>query len=78
MIDVGIYEGDILIVEKTKTVKNRDIVVALLDGETTVKRYLKKGDEIFLVPENKTLKPIRINSERFELQGRVVALRRRF
>ncbi|MFM8270163.1 MAG: transcriptional repressor LexA, partial [Pseudomonadota bacterium] len=48
MIDIGIFEGDFVIVDKTQKVKSGDIVVALVDGETTVKRYREKSGKIFL------------------------------
>lgn len=78
MIDVGIFEGDFLIVEKTNRVRSGEIIVALLEGETTVKRYVKQEGKIHLVPENKTMQPICVMTERFEIQGRVVGLQRRF
>jgi repressor LexA len=78
MIEVGILEGDVLIVERNATVKSGDIVAALLNGETTVKRYLKREGEIFLVPENKKMKPIPVTTEDFKVQGRVVGLQRKF
>ena len=77
MIDVGIIEGDILIVERKTRVKSGDIVVALLEGETTVKRYLEKGGKLFLVPENSKMKPIAVQSDNFSIQGKVVGLQRR-
>lgn len=77
MIEVGMYEGDVLVVEKDARVSNGDIIVALVDGETTVKRYEKKSGKIFLVPENKTMKPIEITTQNFEIQGKVVGLQRK-
>jgi repressor LexA len=77
MIEAGIFEGDYVIVERTTRVKEGDIIVALLDGETTVKRYSIRNGKIFLVPENRSMKPIPVESERFEIQGRVVGLQRK-
>lgn len=77
MIEVGIYEGDLLVVEQNSRVANGDIIVALVDGETTVKRYQKKAGKTYLVPENKTMKPIEITSQNFEIQGKVVGLQRK-
>lgn len=77
MIEAGILEGDFLIVERAASVRNGDIVVALVNGETTVKRYFKKADGIYLHPENRRLQPLRITTERFEIQGKVVGLQRR-
>ena len=78
MIDVGILEGDYLLVERGARIRSGDIVVALLNGETTVKRYEVKSGGIFLVPENKTMQPIRVIDGQFEIQGKVVGLQRRF
>lgn len=78
MIEAGIFEGDHLIVQKTHRVKSGEIVVALLDGETTVKRYQEKNGQIQLVPENKSMKPISVTTQRFQIQGRVISLQRRF
>jgi repressor LexA len=76
MIDIGILEGDFLIVERRSQVRSGDIVVALVNGETTVKRFVRKSDGIYLVPENQRLSPQRITTERFEIQGKVVGLQR--
>ena len=78
MIEVGIFEGDHLIVEIGVRVHSGDIVVALLDGETTVKRYQEKNGQIFLVPENKHMQAIATTGRRLEIQGRVVGLQRMF
>ena len=77
MIDIGIYEGDHLIVEMRNRAKHGEIVVALLDGETTVKRYSEKNGEIQLIPENKTMSAISTKSKKLEIQGRVVGLQRK-
>jgi len=77
MIEAGIYEGDFVVVDKNTNVKSGDIVVALYHGETTVKRYEKRKDGQYLVPENSQLKEIRVDGP-FELQGKVVGLQRKF
>ncbi len=77
MIEVGIYEGDFVVVDKNTSVRSGDIVVALYHGETTVKRYEKRKDGQYLVPENATLKPVKVEGP-FELQGKVVGLQRKF
>lgn len=59
MINVGIYDGDIVIVQKQKVARNGDIVVAMTDeGEVTLKTFYKETDHIRLQPENDTMKPI--------------------
>ena len=77
MIDAGIDSGDILIVRQQPLAEHRDIVVALLNDEATVKRlYLRLG-EIALLPENPRFKKIPIGPEDdLRIVGKVVAVRR--
>lgn len=65
MIGAGIFPGDVLLVDKSKTPSNNDVIVAILDGEFTVKRFAKKDNCAFLVAENPAFKPIKVdkNSE---------------
>ena len=58
MINVGFFENDYLIVEKTSTAKNGDIVVALIEDSVTVKRLYKEDGHIRLQPENDDMDPI--------------------
>ena len=55
MIDAGIAEGDLVVARKQNTADNGDIVVALVDGEATLKRFYKEGNRIRLHPENSTM-----------------------
>lgn len=76
MINVGIFENDYIIVEKTNTAKNGDIVVALLEDSVTVKRFYKENGYIRLQPENDTLDPIIVDD--CDIVGRVYSLYRPF
>lgn len=58
MIDEGIKEGDLVIVERTGVAKDGDIVIAEVDGGWTMKYFKKKGSQIYLMPANKNYKPI--------------------
>lgn len=58
MINVGFFEGDYLIIEKTNTAKNGDIVVALIEDSVTVKRFYRENGYIRLQPENDDMDPI--------------------
>jgi len=58
MIEAGIFDGDLAIIEKTSTASNGDIVVALIDNEATIKTFYKEDGYIRLQPENSTLNPI--------------------
>ncbi|MBQ6265423.1 MAG: transcriptional repressor LexA [Clostridia bacterium] len=71
MINAGILDGDIVIVERTPTAANGEIVVALLGDEATVKRFYKEDGRFRLQPENDTFEPI-ICSE-VVILGKVVA-----
>lgn len=62
MINVGFFEGDYLIIEKTNVAKNGDIVVALIDDSVTVKRFYKENGYIRLQPENYTMDPIIVDN----------------
>ena len=76
MINVGIYDGDIIIVQKQNTANNGDMVVALVEDGATVKTFYKEENYIRLQPENDTMKPI-ILSNCFIL-GKAIGLYRKF
>ncbi len=79
MIDAGIMEGDIVVVNKTTNVRNGDIVVALLDGESTLKRFSREKGNIYLIPENKNYSPISVNkSSDFTIIGKIIGLFRNY
>jgi DNA polymerase V len=63
MKNAGIFEGDILIVDKALDPKNSDIAVCVLDGEFTVKRIRKQKDQLYLIPENPDFQPIKITEK---------------
>ncbi len=60
MINVGIYNNDIIIVDRSIKPKHGKIVVAALDGQMTIKRLYHRDDKIMLLPENELFKPIEI------------------
>jgi repressor LexA len=79
MIEAGILDGDVVLVAQNKNVSNGDIVVALLSGESTLKRFEKRGNEILLIPENKNYEPIRVNkNEEFTIIGKIIGLMRNY
>ncbi len=69
MINVGIFSGDSIFVEVTKTAKNGDIVVALIDDSATVKTFYKENGHIRLQPENDSMDPIIVDN--CEILGKV-------
>ncbi len=63
MKDVGIFDDDMLIVDRSAEAGDASIVVAAVNGELTVKRVERKRGKLFLMPENAAYKPIEINEE---------------
>ena len=75
MINKGIYDGDIVIVQKQKVARNGDIVVAMTDeGEVTLKTFYKEKDHIRLQPENDTMEPIMLSN--CSILGKAIGLYR--
>lgn len=74
MVDAGIMDGDLVVVEPRETARNGEIVVALLEDEATVKRFYKDADHIRLQPENEAMEPIRTKDA--QILGRVVGVMR--
>ena len=63
MINAGIYNGDILVVDRSLEPANNKIIIGVIDGEFLVKRIIKKSGKLFLQAENDMFKPIEINSD---------------
>jgi repressor LexA len=80
MQNAGILDGDFVLVAKQETAHKGEIVVAIINGEATVKRYFPEGSRVRLQPENDNYQPIIVDrrSGEFRLAGRVVGLLRRF
>jgi repressor LexA len=76
MINAGIFDGDMLIVEKRETAIDHDIVVALLDDSVTVKTFYKEANIIRLQPENETMAPLYTND--VSILGKVIGLYRTY
>jgi repressor LexA len=79
MKDVGILDGDLVAVHRTPEVRNRQIIVARLENEVTVKRYRQEGSVAWLLPENEDFEPIKVNLKEQSLliEGVVVGVVRR-
>ena len=69
MVNVGIYNGDRIFVEKCSTARNGDTVVALIDDSATVKTYYKENGYYRLQPENDSMDPI--ITDQLEILGKV-------
>src|SRR5215469_14685489 len=80
MIDDHICDGDLILVERIREAHDGDIVVALVAGsETTLKRFYREpGDMVRLQPANATLKPILVPARDVQIQGRLLAVLRKY
>ncbi len=77
MIDAHILDGDTLLARVQATAQNGDIVVALVDGEATVKRFFAEKNRVRLQPENSAMKPIYVDRGEFRIIGRAVGVIRK-
>ena len=75
MIEAAILDGDLIVVRPQKTASNGEIVVAMLEGDATVKRFYREDGRVRLQPENHTMAPIYASD--VEIIGRVEAVVRR-
>ena len=79
MIDDGIHDGDLVVVQRRETAANGEMVAALISGETTLKRFFREpGGVIRLQPANDRIKPILVDEASVRVQGVVVGLMRRY
>ncbi|GAA0176852.1 transcriptional repressor LexA [Clostridium sediminicola] len=76
MINAGINNGDMAIIEKVNSAQNGDIVVAMIDNEATIKRFFKEEDHIRLQPENDNMEPIIVKN--CSILGKLVGLYRKY
>lgn len=75
MRDEGILPGDVVVVQQQATARNGQTVIALVNGEATIKTYRRKGGVIELHPANETMKPILIQeTDAFQIEGIVVGV----
>lgn len=72
MVNIGIYENDMIIVKKQQTARNGEIIVALIDDSATVKRFYKEDGHYRLQPENDFMEPIIVDN--VEILGKVIGL----
>jgi repressor LexA len=78
MVNAAIVDGDLALVRPQATAENRDIVVAMIDGEATLKRFYRASDQIRLQPENPNMAPIIVRKGEGEVTivGKVVGIYR--
>ena len=79
MRDEHIVDGDYVLVERTRTARDGEIIVALVKGsETTLKRFYLEGSVVRLQPSNVEMEPIYLPAQQVEIQGRVLGVLRRY
>jgi len=78
MIGEGIFDGDTIVVRRQATAENGQTVVALIEGEATVKKYYRRKEVAELRPANPAMQPILVREGEFVIQGVVVGLMRRY
>ena len=76
MIEAGIYDGDLAIIEKSSSASNGEIVVALIENEATIKRFFKEDGHIRLQPENSAMEPIIVSD--CQIIGKLVGIYRKY
>ena len=76
MMEAHILDGDVVVIRTASTCRDGEIVVAMVDGEATLKRFFKRKDHVLLKPENSRMKPIRV--KQVEIRGVLVGLLRSY
>lgn len=74
MIETGIGNGDYVVVRKQDVADNRDIVAVAIENEATLKRFMKMGSTILLIPENEKYEPIQLTGEQIRILGVAVGV----
>ncbi len=78
MIEDGIHDGDFVIIARRERAENGDMVVAMVEGEVTLKRFYAEKGRVRLQPANAAMRPIYVEQGHVAVQGIVVGLMRRF
>jgi len=78
MIEDGIRDGDLIVVRRAAQAENGQTVVAVVDGEATLKRLFRRGDRVELHPANASLPPMHWPAGRVEVRGVLIGLVRRY
>ena len=78
MIGDGIHDGDVIVVRRARRAENGQTVVAIVEGDATLKRFHQKGRWIELRPANAAMETLRVPAESVEIRGVLVGLLRRY
>ncbi|PZR96329.1 MAG: repressor LexA [Candidatus Chloroheliales bacterium] len=77
MVEAGIGDGDLVLIQPTDIADNGEIVVACLDNDVTLKRFYREGHQVTLRPANPNYQPIQVNAAQVRIQGRLMCVIRR-
>lgn len=69
MINANINDGDLVVIRQQDTANNYEIVAVDLDGNTTLKRFMRMGDTVLLIPENPNYEPINVTEGQIRILG---------
>jgi len=79
MVGAGIFDGDLLVVDKSLDPSSGDIVIAIVDGDLTVKRLIKRGEKVILKPENHRFREIELqDGQELQVWGVVTSTVKKF
>lgn len=78
MIDEGIHDGDLVVVQRRERADSGEMVVALVGSDATLKRFFPEGATVRLQPANRNMEPIHVPARDVQVQGIVVGLMRKF
>ena len=78
MIEDGIHDGDLIVVRRAPRAEDGQTVVAVIEGEATLKRFFRRGPRVELRPANRTLRPLDVPAASVEIRGILVGLLRRY
>jgi len=79
MTGAGIFDGDLLVVDKSLDPSSGDIIIAIIDGDLTVKRFIKRGEKVILKPENLRFKEIELqDGQELQVWGVVTSTVKKF
>ena len=78
MIEDGIHDSDIILVKKQESAENGQTVVALIEGEATVKKFYRRGKQVELIPANPAMETMVVEAGKVKIQGVVIGLMRKY
>jgi DNA helicase II / ATP-dependent DNA helicase PcrA len=74
MIGAGIDDGDLVVIQRQETAQNRDIVAVTIDEDATLKRFMKMGGTVLLIPENDKFEPIQMSGDQVKVIGLAIGV----